>query len=333
MELENPPFDIPKVFGADSPEAKQLAADPDPYKDPETADYVGLAVHCAKGAALCADAEAVKYGETTPSPTAVSDLLPDEPGGYHGYQALFGHKYIAPVLGAGTPSLTRHGYQVTNATRQPRRRERQRDRRCLPDRLPGLPGLLEHQRLPDPRLHGRHAGGRRPGHLRVHRRPPRERATSPACQGLPATTRPTALGSGSPCYVAQAQYYNQAFETFFKRLAADGITPKNTLFVFSSDEGDHEAGANVGRAIQPTPASCDGAIVSGLTVTPDVACTYPAGSFGELDGNLTGLLATEKSDTTPLSHGERHRPGDLRDRRPLGRHAGGAPASSTTSPG
>ncbi len=30
-------------------------------------------------------------------------------------------------------------------------------------------------------------------------------------------------------------------------------------------------------------------------------CTYPAGTFGELDGNLTGLLATEKGDTTPLS--------------------------------
>ena len=40
---------------------------------------------------------------------------------------------------------------------------------------------------------------------------------------------------------------------FFKRLAADGITPKNTLFVVSSDEGDHQAGANVGRAVQPTP--------------------------------------------------------------------------------
>jgi hypothetical protein len=101
--------------------------------------------------------------------------------------------------------------------------------------------------------------------------------------------------------VAQAQYYDQAFETFFQRLAADGITPANTLFIFSSDEGDHEAGANVGRAVQPTPAGCDGAKVSGTTVTPDVPCTYPAGTFGELDANLTGLLATEKGDTTPFS--------------------------------
>ena len=117
-----------------------------------------------------------------------------------------------------------------------------------------------------------------------------------ACNGAPA-----ALGSGSPCYVAQAQYYNQAFGEFFARLAADGITPANTEFIFSSDEGDHEAGANVGRAIQPTPSNCDGATVSGTTVTPDVACTYPAGSFGELAVNINGLLKAETSDTTSFS--------------------------------
>ena len=73
------------------------------------------------------------------------------------------------------------------------------------------------------------------------------------------------------------------------------------MFIVSSDEGDHQAGANVGRAIQPTPANCDGATVSGNTVTPDVPCTYPAGSFGELAGNVTGLLATQSSNTTPFS--------------------------------
>ncbi|HEY1380379.1 MAG TPA: hypothetical protein VGF55_26490, partial [Gemmataceae bacterium] len=108
-----------------------------------------------------------------------------------------------------------------------------------------------------------------------------------ACNGAPA-----ALGPGTPCYIAQAQYYNQAFGTFFKRLAADGITPKNTLFELSSDEGDHVAGANVGRAIQPTPANCDG------VTTP---CTYPVGTFGELATNVTGLLASQKNNTTPFS--------------------------------
>jgi hypothetical protein len=61
------------------------------------------------------------------------------------------------------------------------------------------------------------------------------------------------------------------------------------------------AGANVGRAIQPTPANCNGATVSGNTVTPAIPCTYPAGSYGELAGNLTGLLATQKANTTPFS--------------------------------
>ena len=104
----------------------------------------------------------------------------------------------------------------------------------------------------------------------------------------------SALGSGSACYVEQAAYYNAAFGTFFQRLAADGITANNTLFLVSSDEGDHEAGANVGRAMQPTPANCDGM----STVTP--APTRPAPS-GSSAANVTGLLATEKGDTTPFS--------------------------------
>ena len=53
-ELENTAVDIPKVFGAGSPEDQQLINDPDSFKDPETADYVGVAVHCAKGSAFCA---------------------------------------------------------------------------------------------------------------------------------------------------------------------------------------------------------------------------------------------------------------------------------------
>jgi hypothetical protein len=302
QELENPTPDIADAFGANSPEAQQLAADPDSFKDPETADYVGLAVHCAKGNAFCASAQAVKYGQTTPSHSAVADVLPDEPGGYQGYQALFGHKYIAPQLGGGTPNVTHDGYQVTNAAGNlVDLNGREIDGAFLTD-YPGFPGydsinasqalaygadMLENgvpvvsMYMSD--LHGN------------------EFISSLDQPGGPCYKAPDALGSGSACYIAQAQYYNQAFGTFFKRLAADGITAKNTLFVVSSDEGDHQAGANVGRAIQPTPATCDGATVSGDTVTPAVECTYPAGSFGELDGNVTGLLATEEGNTTPFS--------------------------------
>jgi hypothetical protein len=298
QELENTSVDIPKVFGANSPEEQQLVNDPDSYKDAETADYVGLAVHCAKGSAFCASAEGVKYGQTTPSHTAVPDVLPSEPGGYSGYQALFGHRYIAPQLGAGTANKTENGYQVTNAAGNLVDLNGNQINGAYLTNHPGFPGfstinasqtlaymadmLQSGVPVVDGYISDLHGNEDIPG--------------LSAC-----TSAPDALGSGSACYIEQAQYYNQAFGTFFKRLAAAGITPKNTLFIFSSDEGDHEAGANVGRAIQPTPASCDGATVSGGTVTPDVECSYPAGSFGELDANVTGLLATQEHNTVPFS--------------------------------
>ena len=298
QELENTAVDIPKVFGANSPEVQQLAADPDSFKDAETADYVGVAVHCAKASAFCSTARGVKFGQTTPSPTAVTDSLPSEPGGYTGYQGLFGHRYVAPQLGAGTANVSRNGYQVTNGAGNLVDENGNQINGAFLTNHPGFPGfgpinaaqtlayVADMQESGIPVTNGYiadiHGNEKIPGLT--------------ACIGAPS-----ALGSGSPCYVAQAQYYNQAFATFFARLAADGITTKNSLFIVSADEGDHQAGANVGRAIQPTPATCNGATVSGDMVTPAVACTYPAGSFGELGGNLTGLLATQKGNTTPFS--------------------------------
>jgi hypothetical protein len=298
QELENTAVDIPKVFGPNSPEAQQLAADSDSFKDAETADYVGIGVHCARGSGFCADAKGVKFGQTTASPTAAADVLPSEPGGYTGFQALFGHRYVAPQLGAGSPSLSRNGFPVTNGAGNLVDLNGSQLNGAFLANHPGFPGfgpinasqslayMADMLESGVPVVNGYIAD--------IH--------GNEDIPGLSACAQaPAALGSGSACYIAQAQYYNQAFGTFFRRLAADGITPRNTLFILSSDEGDHEAGANVGRAIQPTPANCDGATVSGSTVTPDVPCTYPAGSFGELAGNVTGLLATQKQDTTPFS--------------------------------
>ena len=56
MVLENAAGDLPTVFGANSPEVAQFNADPDSFKDPEVADYIGEAVHCAKGDPICANA-------------------------------------------------------------------------------------------------------------------------------------------------------------------------------------------------------------------------------------------------------------------------------------
>jgi hypothetical protein len=302
VELENTAVDIPKVFGPNSPEAQQLAADPDRFKDAEVADYIGVAVHCAQGSAFCADAQGVKFGQTSPTPTASPDLLPNEPGGYTGFQGLFGHRYVAPQLGAGTPNVTHNGFQVTNAAGNLVDLNGNQINGAFLNNQPGFPGFSSINAsqtlayLADMQEAGVPITG---GYISdIHGNEHIPALTGP---GGPCAGAPSALGPGSACYIAQAQYYNQAFGTFFNRLAADGITPQNTLFVISPDEGDHVAGANVGRAIQPTPANCDGATVSGDMVSPDVLCTYPTGTFGELAGNLTGLLATERNNTTPFT--------------------------------
>jgi hypothetical protein len=298
VELENTAVDIPKVFGPNSPEAKQLKADPDSFKDAETADYVGVAVHCAKGQKFCADAEGVKFGQTKPSHTARPDLLPNEPGGYTGFQGLFGHRYVAPQLGAGTPNVMHNGFEVTNAAGNLVDLNGNQLNGAFLTNHPGFPGfgdITASQTLSymaDMLESGVPVVGGYISDMHGNHNIP----------GLSACNNaPDALGSGTECYIEQARAYNQAFGVFFKRLAADGITAKNTLFVFSSDEGDHEVAGNVGRAVQPTPANCDGAKVTGNTVKNDVLCTYPAGTFGELSGDMTGLIATQTHNTTPYN--------------------------------
>ena len=93
-----------------------------------------------------------------------------------------------------------------------------------------------------------------------------------------------ARGPGEADYVQQLAAYDQAFGQFFDRLAADGIDKSNTLFVFTVEEGDHFVGS------PPTDPSCDG------VTTP---CTYSL--IGEINGNLTGLLATQQGITTPFT--------------------------------
>ncbi|MGB9111510.1 MAG: hypothetical protein WCF24_02155, partial [Acidimicrobiales bacterium] len=90
-----------------------------------------------------------------------------------------------------------------------------------------------------------------------------------------------AAGPGDAAHESNLAADNSAFATFFARLAAAGITPQNTLFIFSSDEGDHFAGTR-----DPSPAGCDG-----ITTF----CVFPKGSIGELAANVTGLLAEHDS--------------------------------------
>ena len=290
MVLENTRQDIGTVFGADSPEAQQLSADSDPYKDNEVADYIGVAVHCAKRDATCAAAKAVKYGQSAPSASARPDRLPTEPGGYHGYQALFGARYVAPQLGAGTADLTHHGYPVTNSSGNlVDLNGAEMDGQYTSPTRPGFPGfnptaaqslayLADMQEAGIPVTYGYISD--------LHER---KAGTTGACSTATATAAGNPVGPGDSCYVDNAKAYDAAFATFFARLRKDGITPANTLYLISAEENDQFAGADVGRAMQPTPAGCDG------VTTP---CSYAAGQLGELQTNINADLAGTRSATT-----------------------------------
>lgn len=238
IELENIGIDIPTVFGPTSPEAAEVAASNPDTGQPATGDFVGIAIHCAKGSAVCA-------GSTHARP----DLLPDEPGGYNGYQALFGHKYVAPAIGGVTAI---DGTTAINAfpgfDQMPANNTLGYVAQMLENKVPVVYGYISDA----------HAG-----HTHFADRP---------------------FGPGEADYVAQLKEYNDAFTRFFARLAKDGITRENTVFVVTSDEGDHLI------AGPPTPADCDGI---------HVPCTYA--KIGEVSGNLKGLVATQSSATTSFT--------------------------------
>src|SRR5262249_24095129 len=109
IEFENTTGDIDNVFGPNSPEhaeAQASLAAPRGSKERNKApaDFEGIAIHCAKGSALCAK-------------TGAPDKLPDEPGGYDGFLALFGNVNVAPQVNGGQGFvLDLNGVPVQDAT-------------------------------------------------------------------------------------------------------------------------------------------------------------------------------------------------------------------------
>src|SRR6185369_13273351 len=182
-------------------------------------------------------AKGVKFGQTDASATAVSDLLPDEPLGYNGFQALFGHRYVAPQLGAGTPNLSSHGVPVTNATGNLTDENGNQINGAFLTNHPGFPGfgpinasqslayMADMLESGVPVVNGYIAD------IHGNESIP---ALAAACAGVKSNAP---LGPGTPCYIAQAKYYNDAFGAFFKRLAGNGIgllaTEKNNTTPFS----------------------------------------------------------------------------------------------------
>jgi len=242
--LENTAIDIPIVFGPNSEEAAEVAANP----AQGFADFVGIGVHCAQGSALCAA-----------SSHARPDLLPDEPGGYSGFSGLFGAKYVNPLIKPSGPMTDLNGNVIQDATGH--------------IGFPGFDGMeatvtlswvAQMQEAGVPVTYAyisdAHDGHGTSGNIHF------------------------AYGPGEAGYVQQLHDYDVAFQKFFDRLAADGITRKNTLFIFTVDEGDHFVGD------QPTPAGCDG------VTTP---CNYDR--VGEINADLRRMVLTQSGDSTVFS--------------------------------
>ena len=222
--LENTGIDVATVFGNGSAEAIQAAGDSPGTPATQTfADYVGIGVHCAQGSDICAA-----------SPRPRPDLLSDEPGGYNGYQGLFGAKYVDPVIKTNGPMTDLDGNVIKDANGH--------------IGFPGFDGMeatvslswtaqMQEAGIPVTYsyISDAHDGHGNSGNIHF------------------------AYGPGEAGYVQQLKDYDNAFAKFFDRLAADGINKSNTLFVFTVDEGDHFVGD------QPTPAGCDGI---------NVACNY-----------------------------------------------------------
>jgi len=236
-ELENLTPDVPDVFGANSWEAKE--AENAKLSNQAVADFEGLSVHCALDSRVCA--------------RGVPDLLPDEPGGYTGYRALFGSRFIQPVISPSGPVRDLYGQVITDTNGDVG--------------FPGYNGLDGANGLAYTL------------YMQTH--------------GIPVTftyltdlhdnyLTGAGMGPGTPTYESQLRSENAAFGTFFKDLAAAGITKANTLFVITADEGDHFVGS------APTPADCNGVTIP---------CSYT--KVGEVDGNLTGMLGA-RGITTPF---------------------------------
>jgi hypothetical protein len=244
--LENTAIDIPTVFGPGSDEASEVASNP----GQAFADFVGLGVHCAQGSSVC--------GAST---HAKPDLLPDEPGGYSGYEGLFGAKYVNPVIHPGGPMTNLDGQPIQDSTGHLG--------------FPGFDGMfptnslswvaqMQESGIPVTYAYisDAHDGHGNSGSIHF------------------------AYAPGEAGYVQQLHDYDVAFGQFFDRLAADGINKSNTLFLFTVDEGDHFAGS------QPNNPSCDGVTV---------ACDYGTNPVGEINGDLRRMVKTQYGDNTLFS--------------------------------
>jgi hypothetical protein len=278
--------DMSRVFGPGSPEWTEATQDA-AYQQTSPAsvpiakikgqaltDFVGIAIHCSQtSSSKCAG-----------NANARTDQLPDEPGGYTGYEALYGAKYVDPAITGGNACVNdTGGNQITD-----------------PDGTCGFPGfdgmeaantlgyVAQMQENGVPVTYGYISD--------VH---DAHTTTSQAALTMDAP-QSAATGPGEAAHDAQLKQYDDAFNAFFTNLAAHGIDKSNTLFVVTVDEGDHFAGGvglPAGGSPPLTYASDAQGVHTACAITTTGPATCPSNQIGEVDTNLPAVLPTE----TPFS--------------------------------
>jgi hypothetical protein len=260
IELENNSTaatgDITQVFGSGSPEWNEANADPQQGQT----DFVGIAIHCAQGASSACAA----------SSNAHPDPLPDEPGGYTGFNALYGAKYVDPAIANGGACVDDTSGQAIT------------DPRGICG-FPGFDGMLAKNTL---------------GYVAAM-----QESGIPVTYGyisdahdlhVPVLSSDSysssATGPGELAHQQQLKDYDTAFENFFDNLKQHGITRQNTLFVITVDEGDHFAGG-VGN---PQPGG-DWLVYNHTTCSNTSSPAFPncpTNQVGEVGANIKNLLPT-----------------------------------------
>jgi hypothetical protein len=252
IELENTATnasgDMTKVFGAGSAEFNEAVANPTLAQT----DFVGIAIHCGNATT----------SKCVGNAGARDDLLPDEPGGYTGFKALYGTKYVDPAVTGGKPCVnSTAGAPITDPNGN-----------CG---FPGFDGMFAANTLGYVAAMQENGVPVTYGYI----------SDAHDCH-VPNTTTDSyvsnANGPGESCAVSQLKAYDDAFNAFFNDLNTHGINKSNTLFVVTVDEGDHFAGGT------GTPQA-DGTLGYNHTnCTVMTAC--PGNQIGEVNANLQ-LLA------------------------------------------
>ena len=293
IDLENTSTDLISTYGAGSPEYAMGTSSSYATRNQALANFEGIALHCAQGSAVCAAANSLSGSNASdglPVSKTVSDMLPDEPGGYTNFSGIFGHRYLLPALEQllGQPTNGQLNDYQGNLIGYQTAVSGQIVQADTLSGFPGFDGMFPFVTLSYaetalkagvPVVYG-YFSDAHDHHYST------QDGVNPAGSNF-------AYGPGEQGYTNQLSQYNAAFGTFFSDLQKAGIDKTNTLFVILVEEGDQFAGG------APTPANCDGVTT---------ACTYPATAYtngrvdkGEVDVNDDQLLVAQNGNNTPFT--------------------------------